>query len=147
MDEKTNLPRKKWNRGGRPPKINTAHIRYSVNFTAEEHTRLLTMFEKSGMVSKAAFIKARVFNGSFRVITSDEGTLNYVAKLTEFHQQFRAVGTNYNQVVKELHTRFSQKNALNSLGKLEALTAELTGIGRRAIELSEDFKRKWWTSE
>ncbi len=132
------------NRGGRPPKTDTADFRYSVNFTANEHARFLTMFEQSGVVSKATFIKARVFDRPFRVITSDEGTLNYVAKLTEFHQQFRAVGTNYNQVVKELHIHFSQKKALILLSKLEELTAELYAIGRRVIELSEDFKRKWW---
>ena len=102
------------------------------------------MFEQSGMVSKAAFIKARVFNDSFRVIKTDEGTLKYVAHLTQFHQQFRAVGTNYNQVVKELHTHFSQKRALLLLGKLEQLTAELAGIDRSVIALSEEFQRKWW---
>ncbi len=69
--------------------------------------------------------------------------LKYVAKLTQFHSQFRAVGTNYNQVVKELHIHFSQKNALNLLGKLEQLTAELYAIGRRVIELSEEFCRRW----
>ncbi len=132
------------NRGGRPPKTETADFRYSVNFTAKEHARFLTMFEQSGVVSKAAFIKARVFDRPFRVIKSDEGTLNYVAKLTQFHSQFRAVGTNYNQVVKELHIHFSQKNALNLLGKLEQLTAELYAIGRRVIELSDDFQQKWW---
>jgi hypothetical protein len=131
-------------RGGRPPKTDTADFRYSVNFTAEEHARFLAMFEQSGVVSKAAFIKARVFDRPFRVIKSDEGTLKYVAKLTQFHSQFRAVGTNYNQVVKELHIHFSQKNALNLLGKLERLTAELHAIGVHIIELSEDFKRKWW---
>ena len=132
------------NRGGRPPKTETADFRYSVNFTAKEHARFLTMFEQSGVVSKATFIKARVFDRPFRVIKSDEGTLNYVAKLTQFHSQFRAVGTNYNQVVKELHIHFSQKNALNLLGKLEQLTAELYAIGRRVIELSDDFQQKWW---
>ena len=131
-------------RGGRPPKTDTADFRYSVNFTAKEHARFLTMFEQSGMVSKAAFIKARVFNDSFRVIKTDEGTLKYVAHLTQFHQQFRAVGTNYNQVVKELHTHFSQKRALLLLGKLEQLTAELAGIDRSVIALSEEFQRKWW---
>ena len=115
-----------------------------VRFTDEEYARFLTMFEQSGVVAKATFIKARVFDRPFRVIASDEGTLNYVAKLTQFHSQFRAVGTNYNQVVKELHTHFSQKNALNLLGKLEQLTAELHAVGRYIIELSEDFKRKWW---
>ena len=35
------------------------------------------------------------------MVKTDRGTLEYVAKLTAFHAQFRAVGTNYNQVVKE----------------------------------------------
>ena len=139
--EKNNAPRR--GRGGRPPKTDTADFRYSVNFTAEEHARFLTMFEQSGVQSKARFIKARVFNDSFRVIKTDEGTLKYVAHLTQFHQQFRAVGTNYNQVVKELHTHFSQKRALLLLSKLEQLTAELYGIGRRVIELSEEFCKRW----
>ncbi len=139
--EKNNAPRR--GRGGRPPKINTATNCVMVRFTDEEYARFLTMFEQSGVVAKATFIKARVFDRPFRVITSDEGTLKYVAKLTQFHSQFRAVGTNYNQVVKELHIHFSQKNALNLLGKLEQLTAELYAIGRRVIELSEEFCRKW----
>jgi hypothetical protein len=84
-----------------------------------------------------------VFNDTFRVIKTDEGTLKYVAKLTQFHSQFRAVGTNYNQVVKELHIHFSQKKALRLLYKLEQLTAELAGIGRQVIELSEEFCRRW----
>ena len=139
--EKNNAPRR--GRGGRPPKTDTADFRYSVNFTAEEHARFLTMFEQSGLQSKARFIKARVFNDSFRVIKTDEGTLKYVAVLTQFHRQFRAVGTNYNQVVKELHIHFSQKKALILLSRLEELTAELYTTGRRVIELSEEFCRRW----
>jgi hypothetical protein len=139
--DKNNAPRR--GRGGRPPKTDTADFRYSVNFTAQEHARFLTMFEDSGMQSKAAFIKARMFDKPFRVIKTDEGTMRYVAKLTQFHSQSRAVGTNYNQIVKTFHIHFSQKNALNSLGRLEELTAELAGIGRRVVELSEEFCQRW----
>ncbi len=139
--EKNNAPRR--GRGGRPPKVNTATNCVMVRFTDEEYARFLTMFEKSSVVAKATFIKARMFDRPFRVITSDEGTLKYVAKLTQFHSQFRAVGTNYNQVVKELHTHFSQKNALNLLGKLEQLTAELYAIGQQIVALSEEFHRRW----
>jgi hypothetical protein len=140
MDKNNTLRRGKC---GRPPKTDTADFRYSVNFTAEEHARFLTMFETSGLQSKARFIKARVFNESFRVVKTDEGTLKYVAKLTQFHSQFRAVGTNYNQVVKELHIHFSQKKALALLYKLEKLTAELYEIGRKVIDLSQEFCRRW----
>mgnify|MGYP003623854478 CR=1 FL=1 len=139
--EKNNTPRR--GKGGRPTKTDTADYRFSVNFTAEEYARFLTMFETSGLQSKAAFIKARVFNDTFRVIKTDRGTLEYVAKLTQFHAQFRAVGTNYNQVVKELHTHFSEKKALALLYKLEKITAELAAIGQKIIALSEEFRQRW----
>ncbi|NDV96209.1 MobA protein [Dysgonomonas sp. 521] len=139
--EKNNTPRR--GKGGRPTKTDTADYRFSVNFTAEEYARFLTMFETSGLQSKAAFIKARVFNDTFRVIKTDRGTLEYVAKLTQFHAQFRAVGTNYNQVVKELHTHFSEKKALALLYKLERITAELAAIGQQIIALSEEFNKRW----
>lgn len=139
--EKNNTSRK--GKGGRPTKTDTADYRFSVNFTAEEYARFLTMFETSGLQSKAAFIKARVFNDTFRVIKTDRGTLEYVAKLTQFHAQFRAVGTNYNQVVKELHTHFSEKKALALLYKLEKITAELAAIGQQIIAISAEFNKRW----
>ena len=80
--------------GGRPTKDNPAIYRFSVNFSAEEHARFLTMYEQSGLLSKAAFIKARIFGDVFRVIKTDRGTLGYVAKLTAFHAQFRGGCTN-----------------------------------------------------
>jgi len=141
MEEKNNVSRK--GKGGRPPKNDPANYRYSVNFSAVEHALFLDFFEQSGLQSKAAFIKARVFGDSFRVVKTDQGTLEYVAKLTQFHAQFRAVGTNYNQVVKELHTHFSEKKALALLYKLEKATVELAVIGRQIVELSEEFSQRW----
>ena len=96
-----NRPARK-GRGGRPAKTDTASHCVMVRFNDTEHARFLTMYEQSGLLSKAAFIKARVFGDVFRVIKTDRGTLEYVAKLTQLHAQLRAVGTNYNQVVKLL---------------------------------------------
>ena len=140
--EKNNVPRKR-GRGGRPTKTDTASNCVMVRFTDEEYARFLSLLEESGVQVKATFIKARVFGERFRVIKTDEGTLRYVAKLSQFHSQFRAVGTNYNQVVKELHTHFSQKKALALLYKLEKITAELAAIGGQVITLSEEFKQRW----
>ena len=139
--EKNKSPRK--GKGGRPPKNDTAKYRYSVNFSAEEHARFLTMYEQSGLLSKAAFIKARVFGDVFRVIKTDRGTLEYVAKLTQFHAQFRAIGTNYNQIVKLLHTHFSERKALALLYKLEKATIELAIVGEQIITLSDEFRKRW----
>ena len=139
--EKNKSPRR--GKGGRPPKIDTAKYRYSVNLSAEEHARFLTMYEQSGLLSKAAFIKARVFGDVFRVIKTDRGTMEYVAKLTQFHAQFRAIGTNYNQIVKLLHTHFSERKALAMLYKLENETRELAAVGQRVIALCEEFRDRW----
>lgn len=137
-----NRPTRK-GRGGRPAKDNPAIYRFSVNFSAEEHARFLTMYEQSGLLSKAAFIKARVFGDVFRVIKTDRGTLEYVAKLTQLHAQYRAIGVNYNQVVKELRTRFSERKALAMLYKLEKATMQLVEINSRIVALSEEFRRKY----
>ncbi|GHT08682.1 hypothetical protein FACS189432_04550 [Bacteroidia bacterium] len=46
-------------------------------------------------------------------------------RLTTFHSQFRAIGVNYNQVVKHLKATFTEKMALAMLYKLEKATIEL----------------------
>ena len=139
--EKNRKPR--GGKGGRPAKNDPAVYRFSVNFSAVEHARFLDLYEQSGLLSKAAFIKARVFNEAFRVVKTDRGTLEYVAKLTAFHAQFRAIGTNYNQVVKELRIHFSEKKAMALLYKLEKLTIDLVKLSREIVELSREMYAKW----
>jgi len=142
MNQNANNTHKR-GKGGRSPKNDPASFRYSVNFTAIQHARFLTLFEQSGLQSKARFIAARVFSDDFRVVKTDRATLEYVTKFTSFYAQFRSVGVNYNQVVKELHTNFSEKKALALLYKLEKATIELVEIGKKIQELSEEFKAEW----
>lgn len=142
MNENEKTPRRR-GKGGRTPKNDPASFRYSVNFTAIEHARFLSMYEESGVQSKARFIAARVFGDEFRVVKTDRSAMEYVTKLTSFFAQFRAVGVNYNQVVKELHSNFSEKKALALLYKLENVTKELVETAKKIEQLSEEFKSKW----
>ena len=119
------------------PKSNPAVRRETVNLDEAGHARFLTMFEQSGLLSKSKFIAARIFNEEFRVIRTDRATMEYVAKLTELFRQFRAIGVNYNQAVKELHIHFTEKKALALLYRLEKLTLELVELNRRIVELSQ----------
>lgn len=130
-------------KGGRNPKNDPAKQCVMVRFTSVEYARFLALFEQSGVLAKAVFVKARVFGEPFRVVKTDRAALEYVAKLTTFYAQFRAVGTNYNQVVKELHTNFSEKKALALLYKLETATRELAAIGQKIILLSQEFEERW----
>ena len=69
--------------------------------------------------------------------------VEYCAKLTEFYAQFRAVAVNYNQVVKALHSNFSEKKALAFLYKLEKATTELSALNRQIIALTHECKELW----
>lgn len=135
--------KEKRNKTGRNPKIDPAVYRYTVRFNGEEHDRFLSMFEKSGVYAKSVFIKAHFFGQPFKVLKVDSTLVDYYTKLSDFHAQFRAVGTNYNQVVKELRCHFSEKKAMALLYKLEKQTVELVKLSREIVELSRELEGKW----
>lgn len=86
-----------------------------VRFTDTEFARFLTLYEQSGVPNRAVFIKARVFDETFRVIKVDRSLLDYYQKLTTLYGQFRSVGVNYNQAVVALKSNFTEKKPLRCL--------------------------------
>lgn len=139
--EKTNVPQSYGK--GRKSKADPAIFRYSVSFNAADHVRFLALFEQSGMRTKAHFITKRIFGEPFKVIKIDNAAVDYYTRLTNLYAQFRAIGVNYNQVVKALNTNFTEKKALSFLYKLEKQTEELVVLSRKIIELTQEFEAKW----
>ena len=127
--------KEKTKRTGRIPKLNPKTHCVMVRFDDEEHARFLTMYEQSGEYAKAVFIKARVFGEEFKVIRVDNSFPEYYAKLSDLHAQFRRIGVNYNQTVKELKSRFSEKKAMALLYKLEGITRELVTVSLSLIHI------------
>lgn len=130
----------KW---GRHPKESRKTHCVMVRFDDEEFARFLTMFEQSGVYAKAVFIKARVFGAEFKVLKVDKTLVDYYTKLSSLHAQYRAIGVNYNQTVKELKSRFSERKAMALLFKLEKLTVELAELSRQILVLTNDFQQRW----
>ena len=93
--------------------------------------------------AKAVFLKAHFFGQKFKVLKVDKTLVDYYTKLLDFHAQFRAIGTNYNQVVKELRFHFSEKKAMALLYKLEKHTIDLVKLSREIVELSREMYAKW----
>ena len=133
----------KRNRGGRNPKLDPATNRYSVNFSSDEDVRFLKMFDRSGMTSKSAFIKARIFGEPFHVLTFDKSQHENYAKLSDFHAQFRMVGNNYNQTLKELKSHFSERRVMALVCKLEKCMMQLVQIMHKVTELTAEYQRKY----
>lgn len=53
------------------------------------------------------------------------------------------MAVNYNQVVKAMHSNFSEKKALAFLYKLEKATTELSMLNRQVIALTNECKGLW----
>ena len=136
------MKEKRKSKSGRNPKLDPAVYRYTVRFNEEEHNRFLAMFGKSGVYARSVFLKAHFFGQPFKVLKVDKTLVDYYTKLSDFHAQFRAVGTNYNQVVKELRLHFSEKKAMALLYKLEQHTIELVKLSRLIVELSRELKEQ-----
>lgn len=134
--------RKKWNKGGRKPKLNPAQNRYMFRLTDEENARFLAMFEKSGLHTKAKFITSVLFGKEIKTVKIDKVTMDYHMRLTNFHSQFRSIGVNYNQIVKMLYRNFSERKAAAYLYKLEKQTVELVILCQKIIALTAEFEVK-----
>ncbi len=134
---------KKRSKYGRNPKLNPKTHCVMVRFDDVEWNRFLTMYEESQVYAKAVFFKAHFFGQKFKVLKVDKTLVDYCTKLSDFHAQFRAIGTNYNQVVKELRIHFSEKKAMALLYKLEQRTIDLVRVSRDIAELSREMQTKW----
>ena len=137
-DKKTTHPS---SRRGRKTVIDQAIFRYTIRFNGQEYDRFLHLFEQSGMKRRSAFIRKRIFSEEFKVITIDKTSMDYYNKLTETVALFRSIGVNYNQVVKLMHTRYSDKVAWTILEKLNLITAELMEVGNEIKAQNEVFKQ------
>ena len=104
--------------------------------------RFLKMYDRSGITSKPAFIKARIFGEPFHMVTFDKSQHEYFAKLSDFHAQFRMVGNNYNQTLKELKSHFSERRAMALVCKLEKYMIQLVQIMQKVTELTIEYRDK-----
>ncbi len=128
---------------GRTPKLNPKTHCIMVRFDDEEYNQFLALYGKSGVRAKAVFLKTHFFGQPFKVVNVDKSLVDYCTKLSDFHAQFRNIGTNYNQVVKELHVHFSERKAIALLYKLEKYTIMLVNLSREIVELSKKIEERW----
>ncbi|ASV79765.1 hypothetical protein CMU73_03960 [Elizabethkingia anophelis] len=127
---------------GRKPKKDPATNRYSISLNDVENAQFLTLFEQSGMKVMAHFITACIFQKTVKTVKIDVDAVDFHTRLTNLYSQFRAVGVNYNQIVKLLYRNFSEKKAAAYLFKLEKQTAEMAALCQKVIELTAEFEKK-----
>ncbi|GAB6013497.1 conjugal transfer protein MobA [Viscerimonas tarda] len=128
---------------GRKPKADPCRHRLAINLNDADFARFLTLFEQSGLQDRAHFITACIFERQLKVVKIDKAAMDYYMRLTTFHAQFRAIGMNYNQVVKAIKSTFTEKKALAFLYKLEQATKELVAFQQKIEDLTAEFERNY----
>lgn len=68
--------------------------------------------------------------------------MDYYVKLNNLQSQYRAVGVNYNQVVKAINSGLPERKALAALYKLEQYTMELVRTNKEILRLTVEFEKK-----
>ena len=128
---------------GRKPKADPCRHRLAINLNDADYAKFLALYEQSGLPDKARFITSCIFNRSLKVVKIDKAAMDYYMRLTTFYGQFRAIGVNYNQIVKALKATFTEKKALAFLYKLEKATRELVDLQHKIVALTEEFEANY----
>ncbi|MDM1377726.1 hypothetical protein [Myroides marinus] len=128
------------NKGGRKFKSNPKKYRHVFRLTEPENQRLLALFVSSGMTNKASFLVSMLLDRQVKTVKVDVAALQYHATLTKLFNQFRAVGVNYNQIVKLCNQYFSEDKAKRSISKLEEYTKDLSKLCYYIIKLTKEFE-------
>ena len=87
-------------------------------------------------------MRGRILGEHFKVITVDKSAVEYYRKLSELIAQIHKIGVLYNQTVRAINSYHSVKTAQLLLEKLEKLSAQMTTLQQRAIQLTEQFDNR-----
>lgn len=117
---------------------------HKINFRmkSSDYQKFIGLFRRSGQKNLSLFIISILLNREIRVVKIDKAAMDYYMRLTTFYNQYRAVGNNYNQLVKAVKTNFGEKRGLAMLYRLEKVTIELITITKELFALTDEFERK-----
>lgn len=116
---------------------------YFVRLNEEDNLKFQCLYDKSGAKNKSEFIRARLFESPFKVITIDKSTVDFCNKLTEVNAQIRKMGVLYNQTVRAINSFHSAKVAHTLLEKLECYTIRLQELTEISVALAEEIRGRW----
>ena len=108
----------------------------------EDQQKVIALFHKSGAKTKSDFVRARLLDESFKVITVDKSAVEYYRKLSQLTAQIHKIGVLYNQTVKAINSYHSVKAAQVMLQRLEQYSQQIITLEQQAISLTLDYRKR-----
>lgn len=136
---------KRRNKPGRKKVMNPKVYRYIVNLDEVDNEKFQYMLRKTQTTNISQFIASVLFGKTIKVVLIDKASNDYFMRLTNLYEQYRQVGSNYNQIIKILRTNFGEKRGLQMLYRLEKMTIELVKISKEVLYLTDEYEKKWLT--
>ena len=121
------------------PRWDRWHIRIP---NPKDQQKLIELYRRSGAKTKSDFLRARLLDESFKVITVDESAVEYYRKLSSITAQIQKIGILYNQTVKAINSYQSIKTAQIILQKSEQYPQQMIILEQQAIELTLDYQKR-----
>ena len=121
------------------PRWDRWHIRIP---SPKYQQKILELYQRSGAKTKSDFLRARLLDESFKVITEDESAVEYYHKLSSITAQIQKIGILYNQTVKAINSYHSVKAAQVMLQRLEQFSQQIITLEQQAISLTLDYRKR-----
>ena len=121
------------------PRWDRWHIRIP---KLEDQRKLIELYRKSGAKTKSDFLRARLLDESFKVITVDESAVEYYRKLSSITARIQKISILYNQTVKAINSYHSVKAAQVMLQRLELFSQQIITLEQQAISLTLDYRKR-----
>ena len=121
------------------PRWDRWHIRIP---NPKDQQKLIELYRRSGAKTKSDFLRARLLDESFKVITEDASAEEYYRKLSSITARIQKIGILYNQTVRAINSYHSVKAAQGMLQRLEQFSQQIITLEKQAISLTLDFRKR-----
>ena len=121
------------------PRWDRWHIRIP---NPKDQQKLIELYRRSGANTKSDFLRARLLDESFKVITEDESAEEYYRKLSSITAQMHKIAILYNQTVRAINSDHSVKAAQVMLQRLEQFSQQIITLEQQAISLTLDYRKR-----
>ncbi|MBR8713603.1 hypothetical protein [Porphyromonas levii] len=131
-------------RGATCPRWDRWHIRIP---KPEEQQKLIELYRKSGAKTKSDYVRARLLDQPFKVITEDKFSEPYLRELSNILTKLRIIGVSYNEAVKTLNSYHSVATAQRMIHQLERYSAAIIKLLVQAVQLTIAFENHQQTTK
>ena len=140
------MKRKKTDKSDKPdgrcatcPRWDRWHIRIP---KPEDQQKLIELYRKSGAKTKSDYVRGRLLNHSFKVITEDKFSEPYLRELSNILTKLRIIGVSYNEAVKTLNRYHTVATGQRMIRQLERYSATIIRLQVQAIQLTMAFDNR-----